>query len=68
MTDITKCLGTGCSDKERCKRFTAPSSNYQSWAEFHKNHENCQHYIGIKGDWDEKRIDVIGQNGNIGYD
>jgi hypothetical protein len=50
-----KCLGIGCNDKER-------------WEEFYKNHENCQHYIGIKGDWDEKRIDVIGQNGNIGYD
>ena len=45
MTDISKCAGTGCSDKDRCYRFTAPSSNYQSWSEFWKNQENCLHYV-----------------------
>lgn len=67
MTDFTKCKGTGCEDKERCKRFTAPASKHQSWSEFYKNHANCQHYLSNKNeDWDEARVDIIGQNGNDG--
>jgi hypothetical protein len=45
MNDIIKCAGTGCGDKSRCKRYTALTSDYQSWADFYKNHENCQHYL-----------------------
>ena len=48
MNDITKCLGIGCEDKERCQRFVEPSGSHQSWAEFYKDHINCQHYLGIK--------------------
>ena len=31
MTDITKCAGVGCLVKASCRRFTAPSSERQSW-------------------------------------
>ena len=36
MTDITKCDGKHCKDKEQCYRFTAPDDEYgwQSYAEF----------------------------------
>jgi hypothetical protein len=31
MADITKCSGEGCHMKETCYRYTAPSSEYQSY-------------------------------------
>ena len=31
MSDITKCSGTDCPLKEKCKRFTAPQGFMQSW-------------------------------------
>lgn len=31
MADITKCNGNMCAKKESCYRFTAPTSNYQSF-------------------------------------
>lgn len=32
MADITKCVGTDCSQKESCYRYTAPVSDFrQSW-------------------------------------
>lgn len=31
MADITKCKGTGCRLREYCYRFTAPTSEWQSW-------------------------------------
>lgn len=31
MADITKCPGDNCPVKERCYRFTAPSSIHQSY-------------------------------------
>lgn len=31
MTDIAKCRGDECPMKESCYRFTAPSSEYQSY-------------------------------------
>lgn len=33
MTDITKCAN-GCNQRLLCKRWTAPGSKYQSYAEF----------------------------------
>ena len=32
--DISKCIGKGCNIKEKCYRYTAPSSDYQSYSEF----------------------------------
>lgn len=29
--DGTKCLGTNCPIKQSCKRFTCPTSEWQSW-------------------------------------
>jgi len=31
MPDITMCPGTGCPHKEKCYRFTAKPSDYQSY-------------------------------------
>jgi hypothetical protein len=31
MANITKCTGDNCPIKEKCYRFTAISSKYQSW-------------------------------------
>jgi len=31
MPDITMCPGTDCPQKEKCYRFTAKPSDYQSW-------------------------------------
>lgn len=31
MTDITKCKGIGCPQKENCYRFTATADEYQSY-------------------------------------
>jgi len=31
MPDITMCLGTNCPHKEKCYRFTAKPSDYQSY-------------------------------------
>lgn len=31
MTDITKCRGDGCPIKDNCYRYTAPSSEMQSY-------------------------------------
>jgi hypothetical protein len=34
MTDISKCLNKDCPLKEKCYRWTAPASYYQSYADF----------------------------------
>jgi len=31
MSDITKCSGVGCNDRDKCVRFTSTPSEYQSW-------------------------------------
>ena len=31
MPDISKCEGTNCPHKEKCYRFTAPASEYQTY-------------------------------------
>jgi len=31
MADISKCSGVGCPKKEKCYRYTAPGSYYQSY-------------------------------------
>ena len=46
MPDITMCKGEQCPMKERCYRFTATPSNYQSWfaeVPFMKS-GNCNHH------------------------
>lgn len=75
--DKAKCMGmdnTGnnvCRDRERCGRYMRPEGDRQVWADFWKAGIDCQHYESIKvvkksNDWDEKRMDVVGQNGNDG--
>lgn len=34
MTDIAKCHGHRCPDRERCWRYTAPWGEWQSWCDF----------------------------------
>ena len=74
INDNAKCAGqdnTGnnvCSDRERCGRYLRPTGDYQTWEAFWKAGRDCQWYESIAGqsDWNESRIDVIGQNGNTG--
>ena len=49
MTDISKCEGTKCPLKETCYRFTAKSSDYQSYfAEPPIKDGKCEYYWDIK--------------------
>lgn len=57
-----------CSDRERCKRFMSTPDNNQTYKEFYKAGDNCNFYIGLGGEWNEQRMDVIGGNGNVGYE
>ena len=34
MTDISKCDGEGCRDKETCWRYKAPDDQWQSYGDF----------------------------------
>lgn len=43
MTDITKCDNEDCSIKHECYRWTAPASDYQSYADFEPDEDgNCE--------------------------
>lgn len=56
MADITMCLGTNCPLKEKCYRFTAKASEYQSY--FMKppfKDGNCEMY------WGENQINIWNQ-------
>lgn len=51
MTDITKCTGHNCPVKLKCYRFTAPSSEYQSYfseppISVEDGKLKCDHYWG----------------------
>jgi hypothetical protein len=58
MSDITKCPGGGCPIKERCHRFTAKPSDYQSYfveppyndlsCDMFWSNESQQIYLNIK--------------------
>lgn len=56
MPDITMCLGTDCRAKEKCYRFTAKPSDYQSY--FMKppiKEGKCEYYWGenAQGIWNQ---------------
>lgn len=50
--DITKCSGQNCPVKEKCYRFTAPASQYQSYFVIppikttKERKLDCEHYWG----------------------
>jgi hypothetical protein len=47
MADISKCKGTDCPIKEKCRRYTAPSGIRQSWfAEVPLKDGKCDFYWG----------------------
>jgi len=42
MSDISKCDGAGCPQKEKCWRYLAPTSpHWQSYIKSQWNGENC---------------------------
>ena len=50
MTDIIKCNNEDCKLKDKCYRFTAPASNYQSY--FSENPDKdgeCDRFWDNKG-------------------
>lgn len=54
MSDISKCLGTGCNRKESCYRYTAPEGWWQSYMlriPVDVETQECEHY------WDNKGCD-----------
>lgn len=45
MADITKCLNENCHIKQKCYRWTAPSDDYQSYADFKPNEDDtCDNF------------------------
>jgi len=64
MTDITKCKGQigaiDCPYKEKCYRFTAKASDYQSYfMELPLKDDKCDHYWGDDGEsiWNSESIE-----------
>jgi len=62
--DITMCPGTNCPQKEKCYRFTAKPSDYQSW--FMKppiEDGKCDYYWGENAEriWDQLKDIVQGK-------
>jgi hypothetical protein len=77
INDKAKCAGQSeagshvCADRGRCGRYLRPTGDYQTWEAFWKAGDACQKYEIVPGEYhivefDEKRIDVIGANGNDG--
>lgn len=54
MTDITKCRN-GCKHRESCYRWTAPSSEYQYYADFQPENGECEYYWPTHGTKKEER-------------
>lgn len=49
MVDITLCTSTNCWQKEKCYRFTAQGSEYQSMAEFSPDYRGyCCNFMEIR--------------------
>jgi hypothetical protein len=49
MSDITKCKGTNCLQKDTCYRFLAPSSMWQSYfTESPIKNGKCENYREVK--------------------
>ena len=64
MADITKCMGDGCPIKEKCYRYTAKESTYQSYftkAPF--DGEKCDMYWGENAEYILKKLIDITNNG-----
>lgn len=62
MADITKCVGTDCSVKEMCYRYTAPVNDFrQSWLYECplKEDGSCDMY------WGENQENILNQLKNI---
>lgn len=67
INDKAKCEGIMCDSKNRCGRYLRQTGDRQVWSEFWRAGDRCQFYETVPSDaWDEKRIDLIGQNGNDG--
>ena len=50
MPDITMCMGDGCPAKERCYRFTAKPSKYQSYfavVPWQVETYHCAHFVEV---------------------
>lgn len=45
MADITMCLKHDCKLKEKCKRYVAKASNYQSYFDPKAINNDCKHFI-----------------------
>lgn len=58
--DISKCNGIGCDKRERCYRFTAPSSHWQSWIQ--PDPKNCIHFWGKPSDREQSSFPVEGDD------
>lgn len=51
MTDISKCEGKDCKKKDKCWRYTAPSSSWQAYSDFDIQYEGkkCEYFESNKG-------------------
>lgn len=64
MADITKCRGDGCIVKEKCYRYTAKDSSYQSYfVEVPFREGKCDMYWGEKAEYIFKQLKKITNNG-----
>jgi len=56
MADISKCLGEGCPDKERCVRYLEPAEPmWQSYGpfDFIRGEGECEHFWEVDEKDDE---------------
>lgn len=64
MPDITMCKGTNCPQREKCYRFTAKPSDYQSWfMEPPIKDGKCDYYWGENAEniWNQLKDIVKGK-------
>jgi hypothetical protein len=65
MADITKCKGEGCPIKESCYRFTASSSEYQSYFFTPPFKDNtCEMYWGKQSEYIYNQLKNITDENN----
>lgn len=48
MADISKCLGTGCPQKQSCYRYLAPENDWQSYMPPEWDGTECEYYWPVK--------------------
>jgi len=46
MQDIAKCVNEKCPVKDKCKRYTMLTKDYQVYADFSCGEKGCRDYIG----------------------